>query len=89
MPFVLTNTSTVFQTLLRCLLENRLFAKADKCEFRASSVSFLGFIVGQGQQEEEQEGTKNTTPDAFSHQFATDQLNQDPILLPSCIVGDC
>lgn len=37
------------QLVLRCLLENCLFGKAEKFEFHASSVSFLGFIVKQGQ----------------------------------------
>lgn len=37
--------------VLRWLLENSLFVKAEKCEFHLPSVSFLGFIfiVGQGQ----------------------------------------
>lgn len=34
---------------LRCLIENSLFVKAEKCKFYASSVSLLGFVVGQGQ----------------------------------------
>ncbi|KAI3366903.1 hypothetical protein L3Q82_009548, partial [Scortum barcoo] len=36
------------QAVLQRLLENSLFVKAEKCEFHASSVSFLGFIVGPG-----------------------------------------
>ncbi len=36
------------QTVLQCLLENSLFVKAEKCEFHAPSVSFLGYIIGQG-----------------------------------------
>ncbi|KAI3364204.1 hypothetical protein L3Q82_010812 [Scortum barcoo] len=36
------------QAVLQRLLENSLFVKAEKCEFHASSVSFLGFIVGRG-----------------------------------------
>lgn len=35
--------------VLRRLLENKLFVKAEKCEFHVSSVSFLGFIVQHGQ----------------------------------------
>ncbi len=31
--------------MLQCLLENRLFVKAEKCVFHASSVSFLGPVV--------------------------------------------
>ncbi|XP_042073114.1 uncharacterized protein LOC102307985 [Haplochromis burtoni] len=34
--------------VLRRLLENRLFVKAEKCEFHVQTVSFLGFIVEQG-----------------------------------------
>ena len=36
------------QAALECLLENSLFVKAKKCEFQAPSVSFLGYIVAQG-----------------------------------------
>lgn len=36
------------QTILQHLLENLLFVKAEKCEFHAASVSFLGFIVEAG-----------------------------------------
>ncbi|TKS65266.1 Retrotransposon-like protein 1 [Collichthys lucidus] len=36
------------QGVLQRLLENLLFVKAEKCEFHAPSVSFLGYIVGQG-----------------------------------------
>lgn len=35
--------------VLQRLLENRLYVKAEKCEFHVSSVSFLGFIVERGQ----------------------------------------
>lgn len=35
--------------VLSCLLENKLFVKVEKCEFHIFSVSFLGFVVGQGQ----------------------------------------
>lgn len=34
--------------VLRRLLENCLFVKAEKCEFHVSSIPFLGFIVEQG-----------------------------------------
>ncbi|KAI3371485.1 hypothetical protein L3Q82_024069 [Scortum barcoo] len=40
--------SHVRQVLQR-LLENRLYVKKEKCEFHASRVSFLGFIVERGQ----------------------------------------
>ena len=36
-------------TLLQRLLENKLFVKAEKCEFHATSTSFLGFIISQGE----------------------------------------
>lgn len=36
------------QTVLRRLLENSLFVKAEKCEFHVLSVSFLDFIVAEG-----------------------------------------
>lgn len=35
--------------VLRWLLENSLFVKAEKCEFHVPSVTFLGFVLGQGQ----------------------------------------
>lgn len=35
--------------VLQCLLKNRLFVKAEKCDFHSSSVSLLGFVVQQGQ----------------------------------------
>ena len=37
--------------VLQRLLENRLFVKAEKCEFHVPSVAFLGFIIGQGRLE--------------------------------------
>lgn len=30
------------------LLENSLFVKAEKCEFHAPSVSFLGYVISPG-----------------------------------------
>ncbi|KAJ8416815.1 hypothetical protein AAFF_G00326930 [Aldrovandia affinis] len=42
------HTTHVRQVLER-LWENQLFVKAEKCEFHASSVSFLGYIVECGQ----------------------------------------
>lgn len=35
--------------VLRRLPENSLFVKAEKCEFHAETMSFLGFIIRQGQ----------------------------------------
>ena len=86
MPFGLTNTPAVFQSLvndvlrdmlnhsvfvylddilifsksveehrihvrqvLQRLLENRLYVKAEKCKFHVPSISFLGYIISQGQ----------------------------------------
>lgn len=34
--------------VLTRLLENKLFVKAEKCEFRVDTVSFLGFIIQEG-----------------------------------------
>uniref|UniRef100_A0A8P4FYW6 Gypsy retrotransposon integrase-like protein 1 n=1 Tax=Dicentrarchus labrax TaxID=13489 RepID=A0A8P4FYW6_DICLA len=35
--------------VLQRLLENKLYVKAEKCEFHVTSVSFLGFIIERGQ----------------------------------------
>lgn len=35
--------------VLQRLLENKLFVKAEKCEFHVSSVGFLGYIIESGQ----------------------------------------
>lgn len=37
------------RSVLQRLLENRLFVKAEKCEFHVSSVSFLGYVLAGGQ----------------------------------------
>ena len=37
--------------VLQRLLENRLFAMAEKCEFHRSTVQFLGFVVSKGKME--------------------------------------
>lgn len=42
------HTLHVHQVLQR-LLKNKLFFKAEKCEFNINSVSFLGYIIGSGQ----------------------------------------
>ena len=34
--------------VLQRLLENRLFVKAEKCEFSCSSTAFLGYIISTG-----------------------------------------
>ena len=36
------------QQVLRRLLENSLYVKAEKCEFHVPSVAFLGYIVAEG-----------------------------------------
>ncbi|KAL2083807.1 hypothetical protein ACEWY4_021580 [Coilia grayii] len=36
------------RNVLQRLLENRLFVKAEKCEFHRDTISFLGFIVSAG-----------------------------------------
>ncbi|CAL9698545.1 unnamed protein product [Knipowitschia caucasica] len=35
--------------VLRRLLDNQLYVKAEKCEFHVSSVSFLGMVVAEGE----------------------------------------
>ncbi len=35
--------------VLRCLLDNHLYAKPEKCEFHVTEVQFLGFIIKPGQ----------------------------------------
>lgn len=35
--------------VLQRLFENKLFVKAEKCQFHESSVTFLGFVIEQGQ----------------------------------------
>jgi len=37
--------------VLQRLLENKLYVKPEKCEFHTSSISFLGYIIAQGQVE--------------------------------------
>ena len=37
------------QQVLQRLLENRLYVKAEKCDFHVPSISFLGYIISQGQ----------------------------------------
>ena len=34
--------------VLQCLLENRLFVKAEKCQFSCSTTAFLGYIITAG-----------------------------------------
>ncbi|KAL3973506.1 potassium voltage-gated channel Eag-related subfamily H member 3 [Sarotherodon galilaeus] len=37
------------RAVLQRLLENRLFVKAEKCDFHADSISFLGYVLEKGQ----------------------------------------
>lgn len=37
------------QSVLQRLLENHQFVKAEKCEFHKPSVSFLGFVLAEGE----------------------------------------
>ena len=38
---------THVRSVLRRLLDNSLFVKAEKCEFHAPSVTFLGYIIAK------------------------------------------
>ena len=40
---------THVRDVLQRLMENKLYVKAEKCEFHVSTVSFLGFVVEKGQ----------------------------------------
>lgn len=40
--------TTHVHAVLQCILENKLFVKAEKCKFHAHTVSFLGFILSGG-----------------------------------------
>ncbi|KAI2645116.1 Transposon Tf2-9 polyprotein [Labeo rohita] len=53
MPFGLSNSPSVFQSFIndvfRVMLDqwDQLYAKAEKCEFHQTSISFLGYIICQ------------------------------------------
>ncbi|KAK2912287.1 hypothetical protein Q8A73_006400 [Channa argus] len=47
--------------VLQRLLENRLIVKAEKCEFYVSTVSFLGFLIGEGEVKPDPEKTRAVT----------------------------
>ncbi|KAI2647040.1 Transposon Tf2-6 polyprotein [Labeo rohita] len=47
-PSLQVHTQRVHQVLQR-LLENQLYVKAEKCEFHAKSVMFLGYVVSAGE----------------------------------------
>ncbi|KAM8952931.1 constitutive coactivator of peroxisome proliferator-activated receptor gamma [Pelodytes ibericus] len=36
------------KTILQCLHDNSLFAKAEKCEFEQNKVKFLGYVISEG-----------------------------------------
>ncbi len=44
--------------VLQRLLENKLFVRAEKCEFHVSTVSFLGYVVERGQLKPDPEKVK-------------------------------
>lgn len=44
--------------ILHRLLENRLYVKAEKCEFHVTTVSFLGFVFQGGQMKTDLERVK-------------------------------
>lgn len=46
-PDLQTHVQVVRQVLQR-LLESRLYVKAEKCEFHRSTVSFLGYVITEG-----------------------------------------
>jgi len=58
------------QTVLQCLLKNSLFLKVEKCKFHVRSVSFLGYIVSQGNIQMDpakvSAGTSWPTPDSHT-----------------------
>ena len=46
--------------VLQRLLENKLFVKAEKCEFHQPSVTFLGFVLEGGQVKPSEEKIKGS-----------------------------
>ncbi|KAI3359007.1 hypothetical protein L3Q82_015391 [Scortum barcoo] len=54
----LTDHQLHVRQVLQRLLENRLFVKKEKCEFHASQVSFLGFILKEGRVQADPEKIK-------------------------------
>ncbi|KAI3356605.1 hypothetical protein L3Q82_017805 [Scortum barcoo] len=85
-PDPATHQHHVRQVLSR-LLENKLFVKAEKCEFHASSVSFLGFVVSLNHVKMDPE--KNAKPDALSRLYEPKLAAKEPepILPPDRVVG--
>ena len=47
--------------VLQRLLENKLYVKAEKCEFHQQSVPFLGYIIERGQVKADPEKIKAVT----------------------------
>lgn len=74
------------QLVLCRLLENKLYMKAEKCEFNASTVSFLGFIISNGQLQADPVKIKTVTnwKTPFSHKnFHHHTFPVDPRSQPS------
>ncbi|KAL0151624.1 hypothetical protein M9458_053025 [Cirrhinus mrigala] len=49
MPFGLVNSPSHIQhirSVLKCLIEHQLYAKAEKCEFHKTATTFLGYVIG-------------------------------------------
>lgn len=44
--------------VLQCLLENQLFVKDEKCEFHLSTISFLGYVIADGNVQMDQDNMK-------------------------------
>lgn len=44
--------------VLQHLLDNKLFVRAEKCQFHAATVNFLGFVIEQGQLKADPEKVK-------------------------------
>lgn len=45
-PFVVNTHQSHVHQVLHHLLQNHLYAKAEKCVFQSASVSFISFISG-------------------------------------------
>ncbi|KAI3356004.1 hypothetical protein L3Q82_017277 [Scortum barcoo] len=62
---VLTPPQHHVRQVLICLLENQLYVKMEKCEFHASSVSFLDFIITENQVKMDPEKWGSRAEEAF------------------------
>nr|XP_023849588.1 uncharacterized protein LOC111968281 [Salvelinus alpinus] len=85
MPFGLTNATTVFQALLKSTSStsdksfsvswrNTFFVKADKCDFRRTTNSFLGYVIAAGNIQIDSDKLKAV---AFTWSTAADQVFSD------------